>query len=120
MEKPLSSSEIHAFERRLRELRTPLAERIAAVESATLESPGSTQLPQEDEALEQTSMDEGVELLSSENELRQAVDDALDRIASGTYGACMTCGTAISRERLDVLPYASRCVQCAQREESAV
>lgn len=37
---------------------------------------------------------------------------ALETLADGTYGVCDECGQAISRPRLDALPYATLCVEC--------
>ena len=42
-----------------------------------------------------------------------AIDQALARIASGTYGQCGTCGGAIAVGRLDALPEAMTCIACA-------
>ena len=39
-------------------------------------------------------------------------DDALERVADGTYGACIACGKAIPAIRLKVLPEASRDARC--------
>lgn len=46
-----------------------------------------------------------------ERELRE-VDDALARLATGTYGRCVDCGGRIAAERLEVLPEAARCITC--------
>lgn len=43
------------------------------------------------------------------------VDRALERIEAGTYGNCENCASAIPVERLDVLPYATTCVDCARK-----
>jgi len=40
------------------------------------------------------------------------IDAALDRIADGTYGACVQCGAAIPTERLEFRPFAAGCVAC--------
>ena len=40
------------------------------------------------------------------------VDLALERIKAGTYGTCIDCGADVSKERLEVLPYARRCMTC--------
>lgn len=45
------------------------------------------------------------------------VAQALERVAAGTYGVCEECGVAIAPGRLDVLPYASRCVECERSFE---
>lgn len=39
---------------------------------------------------------------------------ALRRLEGGTYGSCLTCGEAISEARLDALPTASLCIECAE------
>jgi RNA polymerase-binding transcription factor DksA len=42
-----------------------------------------------------------------------AIDTTLDRINSGSYGSCLTCGSAIAQERLEALPTAASCRDCA-------
>jgi RNA polymerase-binding protein DksA len=46
-----------------------------------------------------------------------AINDALSRIASGTYGMCGRCGKPIAEERLEAIPYANRCIDCKRLEE---
>ena len=46
-----------------------------------------------------------------------AIDDALVRIESGTFGTCGRCGKPIAEERLDAIPYANRCIDCKRLEE---
>ncbi len=43
------------------------------------------------------------------------VDDALARIRTGDYGLCAVCGTPIPVARLEVRPFATHCVACAER-----
>ena len=40
------------------------------------------------------------------------VEDALDRLAAGTYGICERCSTTIPRERLEILPMSRFCMGC--------
>lgn len=42
------------------------------------------------------------------------VDEALARVADGTYGVCAGCGRPIPDARLEVRPFAERCVPCAE------
>ena len=44
-----------------------------------------------------------------------AIDEALERIAAGTYGSCVHCGATIPEERLELRPYAGACVACTDR-----
>jgi DnaK suppressor protein len=41
------------------------------------------------------------------------VDEALARLEAGTYGVCEQCGRPIGAERLEVRPFARRCMACA-------
>ncbi len=60
-------------------------------------------------------LDEGVEV-DLEATLTE-VDEALERIAAGTYGACVDCGAEISSARLIAVPATSRCVGCQRKQE---
>ncbi len=44
----------------------------------------------------------------------QQIHSALQRIADGSYGECMTCGEPIGEQRLEALPYALQCINCAR------
>lgn len=46
----------------------------------------------------------------------KAVDEAMGRIASGTYGRCEVCGGGIAAERLRVRPYITTCISCASKQ----
>ena len=41
------------------------------------------------------------------------LDDAVDRLADGSYGRCEACGGSIAGERLEALPTTTTCVTCA-------
>ena len=43
-----------------------------------------------------------------------AIDAALDRVASGTYGDCVRCGRPIAPARLEARPAAEFCIDCAR------
>ena len=43
------------------------------------------------------------------------IDAALGRIEDGTYGVCISCGKPIGEERLEALPWAERCIDCARQ-----
>lgn len=46
-----------------------------------------------------------------------AIDAALKRMEDGTYGMCQNCGQPISPERLEAMPWATRCIDCKRKEE---
>lgn len=45
-------------------------------------------------------------------EIRQ-IDRALQRLSDGLYGICANCGEEIAKNRLNALPYADKCIDCA-------
>jgi DnaK suppressor protein len=54
---------------------------------------------------------------SAEGRALLDVDDALRRLYGGAYGSCESCGNAVSKERLEVVPHARLCVSCKEKEE---
>ena len=48
------------------------------------------------------------------------VDDALDRLMSGSYGNCSQCGQAIDESKLDMDPALSLCLDCWTSEHGQV
>lgn len=53
---------------------------------------------------------------ATRQELTQ-VNRALASIESGEYGCCSECGKEIRVERLEALPYSTKCLECASRSE---
>lgn len=48
---------------------------------------------------------------------RREVEDALERVAEGTYGICDDCGNRIRAARLEANPAATRCTECQRAAE---
>jgi DnaK suppressor protein len=98
-----------------------------AIEYLHQENPGTI----EDETGEETSFDNhlgdtatvtfdrGLDYTLEENSeaVLTAIDRALGRIESGTYGVCQRCGKPIAPERLEALPYAELCIACKREVE---
>ena len=60
---------------------------------------------EDDEALD------GVERAALEDIAR--IRQAIARLDAGTYGLCVACGDAIPAARLEAVPTATRCINCA-------
>jgi DnaK suppressor protein len=58
-------------------------------------------------------------LLKNQNEVLEQIEAALKRIEQGDFGACVECSATIPKERLEFLPYAARCVNCARKLEQS-
>lgn len=55
---------------------------------------------------------QSINLKNNEENILYKIDNALDKIKTSNYGICEDCGKKITRERLDILPYASKCIRC--------
>ena len=47
------------------------------------------------------------------------IDEALERINSGEFGVCESCGSDISLKRLEARPVTTLCIDCKTRAEAA-
>jgi len=52
-----------------------------------------------------------------ERKLITKVKEALERIDTGTYGICESCGKPISEKRLIARPVTTECIECKTEEE---
>lgn len=102
--------DITTQEETLRARRAELTAHIAKLEDELEETPSKDW---EDRSTERQG-DEVLQALgqSDANELVR-IDAALARIAAGTYGICLQCGEQISDARLEFVPDAALCKQCA-------
>jgi DnaK suppressor protein len=55
---------------------------------------------------------------SDEQNILYTIDEALKRVADGSYGSCTQCGKQIPRKRLEALPHTELCIVCQSKTES--
>lgn len=58
-------------------------------------------------------------LIENEQETVSQINEALNRINAGTFGRCHECQSPIAKPRLQALPYARFCIECARRLENS-
>lgn len=67
------------------------------------------------EQAQERENDEVVDAIGNETtQSIRGIQAALERIEAGTYGLCASCGEEIGAARLQVVPEATRCVNCAR------
>lgn len=73
--------------------------------------------PEDADLSEQAVIDAGDEQLEALDEAGlveiEAIQATLARIEYGTYGVCTNCGVAIHAGRLEAMPTAALCIECA-------
>ena len=74
--------------------------------------------PDSKERAKQLEDSEVVDALGNDarTELRK-ISTTLQRMDSGDYGICISCGLAIGNERLLAHPYAEECIDCARLDD---
>jgi DnaK suppressor protein len=122
MARALAKSTLKKFQNQLNEEKERLValieERERELEEAKATETASERNPDPDSADAASMKFEYMKEMSVERnsiDLLRKVDHALDRVESGTYGTCESCGEAIPVARLEVLPYATTCVNCARK-----
>ena len=108
------------LEARAKELGADIRAAEATRTGADEQGPDDTVLDSGDQGEQRTR-----EIVLSAEEARDAdeladIDAALQRLADGSYGACVDCEASIPLARLKVQPAAARCIECQERFEKAM
>ncbi len=104
-----------------KEIRRRLEERLATLSHEISEIDHTLREPDNPDVEERAVENEGHEVLESLGnaalgEIAQ-IEAAIKRMELGTYGYCTSCGNDIDALRLDAMPYAANCIDCAALNE---
>ncbi len=114
-------SDAHSFKELLIEMRARLRGDLSAMADSTLkrtrsESSGdlsSMPIHMADIGSDNFDQEFTLSLMENDEGTLEQIEDALERIESGTYGACVECGGRIPKARLNAIPYTPHCIKCA-------
>jgi DnaK suppressor protein len=99
------------------DIRDHLTRRLAELKARIRGIEAELQEPLDDDSAEQAVDREDDEPLDtierSALEEIARIDDALARLAAGSYGTCLSCGAEIDPRRLRAMPTAALCITCA-------
>lgn len=80
-----------------------------------IESPGQmTYGSQAAAASEVFAQQRDLALRDRERVQLRLVEEALQRLEDGTFGTCVACGKPVGAERLEAIPWAATCIECAR------
>ena len=77
----------------------------------------ATARDEEDQATVSLMAETSLTLLGPKRQELEAIEEALQRLETGTYGLCEVCGQPIQPKRLEIMPEASLCRDCASQRE---
>ena len=95
-------------------MREELQQRLSAIARDIRHEVNPPEQDSEERAVERENEEVLNALDDSGKEELRAVNRALQKIESGDYGACVSCGADISAERLKAVPYTDHCIKCAE------
>jgi len=105
----LTAKELRTFKSLLLNLRDSVVDEISFLTGDNL---SGKQLERTgEEGTDNFNREFALKLVSSEQDIIYEIDEALGRIANGTYGICEHSGEAIEKERLKVMPHARHSVR---------
>ena len=116
----LTAEDRRAYRERLLKLTERVSGDVAQLQDEALRPTGSegtaADAPAHGAAPVSSEADEDVArtVLVSEEQILAAARAALARLDEGTFGRCDRCGRAITKARLNAVPYARHCVRCAR------
>ncbi|MBW7865922.1 MAG: TraR/DksA C4-type zinc finger protein [Candidatus Hydrogenedentes bacterium] len=122
----LSKVELKKFEKLLLEERDKLTGSIRSIEHASRTESGRDNggdlTSYAEKGTDSFEMETALNIASGESERLMDINDALQRIKSGTYGVCEGSGKSIPKKRLEVFPAARYCIEYQEeleREQSS-
>jgi DnaK suppressor protein len=104
------------IEEKLRKRHAELSERLGRIGRDGRHAGGLT--PDFEEQAAERENDDVLASLDTtiRDEIRQ-IRETLERLRVGLYGICERCGKPIAPRRLEILPYAARCVKCEDKSQ---
>ena len=104
------------IEEKLRKRHAELSERLGRIVRDGRHAGGLT--PDFEEQAAERENDDVLASLDTtiRSEIRQ-IEETLERVLGGRYGICVRCGKPIAPSRLEILPYAARCVKCEDQSQ---
>jgi len=121
-EKVKSIKEMSHRERKLKEIRKKLnrqrEELISDAGIALTALPDETTFPElGDQASAEIDRNFMLKLKGRERKLLKKIDEAIEKIDSGSYGVCEGCGEEIDIKRLEARPVTTMCIECKTEQE---
>lgn len=123
----MNKTELKFFEGLLNEKKETLLQELGYLEDNTMRlssKEGAGDLSSHayhlaDHATETQDREQAFHMASREGKYLFYIEEALDRVRNGTFGACKKCGKIIPKARLEAVPTAKMCIECKSAQERA-
>lgn len=117
----MTTQETHQRYQALKAMMESRAQELHQGLRALLSGPADPVEVRDPEEWGRTSAEQDVDLalIEMQADTCRRIDEALQRLENGTYGACEECDEQIPAARLQALPFAKLCLTCQELQEEA-
>ena len=119
----MQKDQLEGFRNRLTELRSRISGELDGLINLVPEKTGHagnlSNLPMHPADTSTDGLEGELQLIHNEEHILENIESALQRIEDGTYGRWEDCDSTIAEARLKALPYTTRCIECARKQERA-
>jgi RNA polymerase-binding protein DksA len=121
----MQRAELESFKTQLQQLRDRLSGQLTQHSDEAMHAQGgeasgslsNAPLHMADMGTDNFEQELSFSLLENEEQTLEEVNEALERIEQGSFGMCEECKQPVPKVRLQALPYARYCVECARKLE---
>lgn len=113
----MNKKEKQVFKKRLLEKKEMIVRKLSQIYNESKEIETNIAQDVVDKAESSYTKEFLLSLSAPEREQLALIDEALKRIEASDYGVCQMCRQPVNRKRLEVVPWASYCITCQERQE---
>jgi len=111
---------LELYKKRLLERRQQLQEIVSRTEQDGREADEEAAQDIADKAINSYTKEFLFRKSNDDRFILQLVQEALERMENGSFGACVACGGEMQSKRLEAVPWARHCIECQQKQEQGV
>jgi DnaK suppressor protein len=116
----MPKKEMEKYRRLLLEKKNSLSNDLAKTRNAEQETVEESTQDIADKAVSSYTREFLYSLSDTDRTILVRIDEALVRVAEGTYGNCVNCGRPMAEKRLTAVPWAPLCVDCQELAEKGL
>jgi DnaK suppressor protein len=117
---PMDKKKLDAFKKRLEERQRELRQNVSRTAQDGREADLESAQDIADRAANSYTKEFLFSQSSSERQILQMVEGALNRIREGSFGECIACGDEINPKRLEAVPWTRHCIACQEKLEQGL
>lgn len=116
----MDKRKLKQYETRLQELRNLMLGMVERTEDYGREADSDVSQDPADKASNSYTKELLFSQSTNERNTLRLIEEAINRIAEGSYGECTNCGEAISPKRLEAIPWTPHCINCQELQEKGL